>query len=97
MSRIGEFQPPDVDYDDYYDAAKKDGEVIQGKNGGQIDVFARDPRIVIEHIKPPVPSTKYDYRATFADYDEGDPLGHGPTPQSAVGDLLDQVYGDEEA
>lgn len=28
-------------YGDYYDAAKKDGEVIQGKSGGQIDVFAR--------------------------------------------------------
>jgi len=32
-----------TDYDDYYDASKKDGEVIQGKNGyGQIDVFARE-------------------------------------------------------
>lgn len=53
-------------------------------------------RIVITHVYPPIPVRSYDYSACFDGYDEGDPLGRGPTPQAAVGDLLDQVYGDEE-
>jgi hypothetical protein len=45
-------------------------------------------KVNISHIKPPVPSRQYDYRATFDGYDEGDPMGYGPTAQAAFDDLM---------
>ena len=47
--------------------------------------------IHIEHVYPPVPFRDMDYRATFDGYDEGDPMGYGPTAEAARADLLDQV------
>ena len=50
----------------------------------------RDPPILTSHICPPVPSRQYDWEAIRCDYDEGDPIGRGPTEQAAIDDLLEQ-------
>ena len=42
--------------------------------------------ILTTRINPPVPSRQYVRR----DYDEGDPIGRGPTEQAAIDDLLEQ-------
>lgn len=51
-------------------------------------------RINTDHITPPIPTTDYDWRATFDDYDGAPdshcPIGYGPTERAAVDDLLDQ-------
>lgn len=47
--------------------------------------------IRVDFIYPPIPDRRYDYQATFADYDEGDPIGHGPTEQAAIDDLHEEV------
>lgn len=57
-------------------------------------------RIHLEHVRPPVPSTAFDWRATFDSYsgEPGDPMGYGPTPYDAVlallreADMLDDDY-----
>lgn len=41
-----------------------------------------------EHVYPPVPSRKYDWRATFDGYDPGDAMGAGATEAEAVANLL---------
>jgi hypothetical protein len=46
--------------------------------------------ILTSHICPPVPSRQYDWEAIRRDYDEGDPIGRGPTEQAAIDDLLEQ-------
>ena len=46
--------------------------------------------IVTAKIDPPVPTNAYDWEATFKDYDEGDPIGRGPTEIDAVEDLIEQ-------
>ena len=49
----------------------------------------QDPRVIeVEHVFPPIPSTEYDYSATFEGYEPGDPLGRGATIKAAVQDLL---------
>lgn len=45
-------------------------------------------RIVTEHVFPPVPYRDQDWRATFDGYDEGDPMGTGPTKEAAIADLI---------
>lgn len=42
------------------------------------------------YINPPVPSRQYDWEAIRRYYDEGDPIGRGPTEQAAIDDLLGQ-------
>lgn len=44
--------------------------------------------IVTEHVYPPIPLRNYDWRATFTGYDEGDPMGTGPTEAAAIADLI---------
>ena len=46
--------------------------------------------IHLEHVRPPVPSTAFDYRATFDSYsgEPSDPVGYGPTAYAAIVDLL---------
>jgi hypothetical protein len=45
-------------------------------------------RIVTEHIYPPIPNRNFDWRATFEGYDEGEPMGYGPTKEAAIADLI---------
>jgi hypothetical protein len=57
--------------------------------------------IVTKYDPPPIPTRKYDWTATFEDYDAdydgymcayyGDPIGEGATEQEAIDNLLDQV------
>lgn len=48
-------------------------------------------RIIHVHfIYPPIPDRGFDYQATFDGYDEGDPVGHGPTEQAAIDDLHEE-------
>lgn len=36
----------------------------------------------------PIPVRGFDWSATFADYEPGDPIGHGATEEAAKQDLL---------
>ena len=51
------------------------------------------PKISIEHVYPPIPDRRFDYRAYYEDDDpspEGNaPNGWGRTEFSAVADLID--------
>lgn len=46
--------------------------------------------VTVDCVLPPVPSTRFDYSATWADYEPGDPIGRGPTPDAALRDLREQ-------
>ena len=47
--------------------------------------------IVTEYVRPPVPTTDYDWMA-YIDGDEGDgPTGRGPTEVEALRDLCEQL------
>lgn len=54
-----------------------------------------DIHIRFEH--PPIPDRSMDYSATRSSYDQGDPIGRGPTPLAALADLLEQEFDIEEA
>lgn len=47
--------------------------------------------IITNYDPPPIPTNKFDWSAREANYEGGDPIGHGPTEQAAVDDLLDQL------
>jgi len=47
-------------------------------------------RIVTRHICPPVPSKAFDWEATRESYEPGWPIGHGPTEQAAIDNLIEQ-------
>ena len=49
------------------------------------------PRIRTEHVLPPIPVRNMDWRATLDGYEPGDPMGEGPTEESAVADLLEKI------
>lgn len=62
------------------------------------------PRIVFEHVYPPIPIRCYDWSATLEGYEGpdsdgvgGDPIGRGATKEAAEADLLDQLAEQEEA
>lgn len=44
--------------------------------------------IVVSFEHPPIPDRSMDWSATRNGYDEGDPIGRGPTPIAALADLL---------
>jgi hypothetical protein len=44
-------------------------------------------KIVTKYDPPPIPFRDADWSAVF-DYDLGSPIGHGPTEQDAIDDLL---------
>lgn len=41
----------------------------------------------VDCVLPPVPSNRFDFRATWVDYEPGDPIGWGATPDAALRDL----------
>lgn len=47
--------------------------------------------IVTKFEPPPIPVRDCDWSATYADYDLGDPIGHGATEQEAIADLMIEV------
>jgi hypothetical protein len=49
------------------------------------------PKIVTNHVQPPIPSRDHDWSATTADYEPGQPEGWGATEQDAVMALLEQL------
>ena len=49
------------------------------------------PTITTTHNPPPIPLRCFDWSATLADYDEGDPVGYGATEAEAVEDLKEQM------
>lgn len=49
------------------------------------------PRIVVEHVRPPIPIRDFDWCATFEDYEPGDPQGEGATKQAAIDDLMSKA------
>lgn len=52
-------------------------------------------KIVTQNIRPPVPSRNFDWQATWDDYDLGDPVGYGPTPDAAIADLR-EILGEDK-
>jgi hypothetical protein len=50
-----------------------------------------DRKIVTTFDPPPIPSRKYDWRATLEDYDFDGPIGFGGTEQEAIADLEEQL------
>jgi hypothetical protein len=55
----------------------------------------RDINLRFEH--PPIPERHSDWSATRSGYDEGDPIGRGATPITALADLLEQELDLEDA
>lgn len=49
----------------------------------------RDNPIRVTFIRPPIPTTKFDWSACRDDYEPGRPVGFGPTAEEAVRDLLE--------
>lgn len=45
-------------------------------------------KIVTECIRPPIPIRQFDWRATYAGYEPGDPMGYGATEAEAMADLV---------
>lgn len=44
-------------------------------------------KIITRQINPPIPTTAFDWQATWEGYDLGDPIGFGATEQAAIEDL----------
>lgn len=52
-----------------------------------VQAHRRAPRVLVEHVNPPIPVRSHDYRATFDGYEPGDPMGWGETPDQAAANL----------
>ena len=48
-------------------------------------------KVITEYIRPPVPSTKYDWTAYIDGEEESGPTGYGPTEAEALRDLSQQL------
>lgn len=46
--------------------------------------------ITTTHVRPPVPTTAFDWQATRQGAEPGDLVGFGPTEQAAINDLIEQ-------
>lgn len=44
------------------------------------------------YVHPPIPVRKFDWQATFEDYEPGCPMGSGHTEQEAIDDLFNEYY-----
>lgn len=47
--------------------------------------------IVAKFDPPPIPLRDFDWMATYADYEFGDPVGLGRTKGDAIADLMRQM------
>ena len=47
-----------------------------------------DRKIVTEYVCPPIPVRGFDWRAVYADYEPGDPVGAGATEAEAMAELV---------
>lgn len=48
-------------------------------------------KIICEYIRPPIPTTQFDWQATTDNYEPGCPIGNGPTRESAIIDLCEKL------
>lgn len=46
-------------------------------------------KITTGHWRKPGPTDKFDWEATYENYEGGDPIGHGATEAEAIADLTD--------
>lgn len=46
-------------------------------------------KIVTENIYPPIPDRRFDWLATYDNYEPGSPQGWGRTELEAISDLID--------
>ena len=67
------------------------GEFGPGDSGYSHCQDHRAEKIVTSHWSKPIPDRRFDWEATFDNYDLGSPIGYGPTEQDAIADLLEQV------
>jgi hypothetical protein len=51
-------------------------------------------RLIVSLVKPPIPTTKYDYCCYIDGDEERHHVGYGSTPASAVQDFLDEFEED---
>ena len=47
-------------------------------------------KLIVKHIRPPIPIRRFDWEATREGWDLSEPIGYGPTKQEAIDDLLEQ-------
>jgi hypothetical protein len=47
-------------------------------------------KIITDFVYPPIPDRRWDWSAYRDGYEPGEPLGSGPTEQTAIDDLLQQ-------
>lgn len=52
------------------------------------------PKIVTEHVCPPIPDRSFDWAAYLDGYEPGAPYGGGSTEAEAIRNLRDQVCKD---
>jgi hypothetical protein len=69
-------------------AAEQTGEPATGE-ASELQIHGRAIRVDL--VYPPIPDRRFDWCAHWADYDEGDPLGYGPTAQAAIDDLRNVI------
>ena len=48
-------------------------------------------KILTRYAPPPIPTRDLDWDAVSEDYEPGDPIGYGPTEESAIADLKAQM------
>lgn len=48
-------------------------------------------KIVLRYDPPPIPTNMFNWSAVLDDYEEGCPIGFGPTRMIALNDLLEQL------
>ena len=58
--------------------------------GAYLQARKQRQQIVTEYIRPPVPTTRWDWMAHIKGDEEG-PTGYGPTEAEALRDLAEQL------
>ena len=46
--------------------------------------------ILVEYVNPPIPDRRFDYCATWDDYEPGDAQGWGRTESEAISNLTEE-------
>lgn len=54
-------------------------------------IAIRNKKIVTSYVYPPIPCRSYDWSAVTEGYEEGEPMGWGPTKERAIEDLMEQL------